>query len=68
MQTGVVGWPVGHLAPLVLEKVAAILVQLEGQEGRPEFGNMTPYVTLCFSTARSMHLYSEQKRSAGCVA
>jgi len=36
--------------------MAAVLVQLEWQEGRPEFGRVIPYVTLRLSTtARSMH-------------
>ena len=36
--------------------MAAVLVQLEGQDGHPEFGRMIPYVTRPFSTtARSMH-------------
>jgi len=36
--------------------VPAVLVQLEWQNGHPEFGKAIPYVTLRLSTtARSMH-------------
>jgi len=36
--------------------VAAVLVQLEWQDGHPEFGRVIPYVTLRLSTnIRSMH-------------
>ena len=50
---------------LARDVVAAVLVQLEGQDGHPVFGRAIPYVTLCLSTTtRSMHHATERGRMA----
>ena len=55
-QAGIVSEPVRHPALLARNVMAAVLVQLEGQDGHPEFGRVIPYVTRPFTTtARSMH-------------
>ena len=55
-QAGVIGWPVRHPVLLPWDVMAAVLVQLEWQDGHPEFGRVIPYVTRRLSTtAQSMH-------------
>jgi len=49
-QAGVVGGPVRHPAALLRDVVAAVLVQFEWQDGHPEIGRATPYVSLHLST------------------